>query len=417
MRRFPALFVAVLFAVLPRPAHAAPALLDPVFGGDGIVTAFPDGAIATAVGIDADRRIVAVGYTTGRHVDVVIARFLPDGTPDSSFGAKGASTLRPRRRRLRLRRGRDPQRGDRGRRPALQRTGSDVRAPRPPRRDAPAELRAPRRRRSSTSASRSRARTRSPSRRQGRIVVGGYTTNGVGRPLGARPSVGPRQARPRVRRRRAGELRHRVGRGADQRRPRARRRRDRRGRRRRERSEPAVQRPVASAATGSSITRSARATTAARRSTSRPGPTSRTRSTIAANGDYLLAGYAGAHADSAVRRRPAQRPARHELRITRTRRHQARARVRGGDGHRSAGRQGPAGREDPRDRRRHRRVRLKAGGALDTSFSGDGIVRIDVNGSTDAGAAGLLQPNGKLVVAGQTWRNGLPHFLLARLQT
>ena len=62
-------------------------------------------------------------------------------------------------------------------------------------------------------------------------------------------------------------------------------------------------------------------------------------------------------------------------------------------------------------------IRLKAGGALDTSFSGDGILRIDVNGSTDAGAAGLLQPNGKLVVAGQTWRNGLPHFLLARLQT
>ena len=60
-----------------------------MFGGDGIVTAFPDGAIATAVGIDADRRIVAVGYTTGRHVDVVIARFKPDGTPDSSFGRTG----------------------------------------------------------------------------------------------------------------------------------------------------------------------------------------------------------------------------------------------------------------------------------------------------------------------------------------
>jgi hypothetical protein len=61
-------------------------------------------------------------------------------------------------------------------------------------------------------------------------------------------------------------------------------------------------------------------------------------------------------------------------------------------------------------------IRLKAGGALDTSFSGDGVLRIDVNGSTDAGADGLLQPNDKLVVAGQTWQGGLPHFLLVRIQ-
>jgi len=60
-------------------------------------------------------------------------------------------------------------------------------------------------------------------------------------------------------------------------------------------------------------------------------------------------------------------------------------------------------------------IRLKAGGALDTSFSGDGILRIDIAGSTDAAADGLRQPNGKLVIAGQAWRNGVPRFGLARI--
>ena len=52
MRRLPVLFLVASLALVALPARAAPALLDPAFGGDGIVTAFPDGAIATAVGID-----------------------------------------------------------------------------------------------------------------------------------------------------------------------------------------------------------------------------------------------------------------------------------------------------------------------------------------------------------------------------
>jgi len=62
-------------------------------------------------------------------------------------------------------------------------------------------------------------------------------------------------------------------------------------------------------------------------------------------------------------------------------------------------------------------VRLKQGGALDTTFSGNGIVRIDVSGTTDAASAAALQANGKLVVAGQTWRGGQPRFVVARLLT
>ena len=244
MRRFPALFVAACCSPCSRaPAHAAPALLDPVFGGDGIVTAFPDGAIATAVGIDADapdrRRRLHRRSTRRRRGRAVHA----DGTPDSSFGAKRASTLRPRRRRLRLRRGRDPD-GEIvvvGRRSNAHDRMFVLRVP--PRRDAPAELRAPRH-------DVHRLRQAAPERERGRPHPAGpdrrrrlHDERGR-RPLRARPSLVPRQARQGVRPRRDGERRHRVGRGTDQRRPRARRRRDRRRRRRRERSEPAVQRPA-----------------------------------------------------------------------------------------------------------------------------------------------------------------------------
>ena len=89
MRRFPALFLVAALALVALPAQAAPALLDPAFGGDGIVTAFSDGAIATALGIDGQRRIDAVGYTTSKNVDVAVARFRPNGRPDASFGAHG----------------------------------------------------------------------------------------------------------------------------------------------------------------------------------------------------------------------------------------------------------------------------------------------------------------------------------------
>src|SRR3954453_17747552 len=89
MRRFPASLLVVELSLVALPAHAAPALLDPAFGGDGVVTAFPDGAVATAIGIDGQRRIVAVGYTTGRHVDGPAARFDPSGAPDTSFGTRG----------------------------------------------------------------------------------------------------------------------------------------------------------------------------------------------------------------------------------------------------------------------------------------------------------------------------------------
>ena len=86
MRRAIFPLVAVLVVLLAASAEAAPGDLDTSFGGDGLVGAFPKGSIATAVAVDPGGRIVVVGYTLDGHVDVAVARFLADGTPDPAFG-------------------------------------------------------------------------------------------------------------------------------------------------------------------------------------------------------------------------------------------------------------------------------------------------------------------------------------------
>ncbi len=60
-------------------------------------------------------------------------------------------------------------------------------------------------------------------------------------------------------------------------------------------------------------------------------------------------------------------------------------------------------------------VRLRAGGALDPGFGNDGMVLVDVFGSTDAGRGVALRPNGKIEVAGEAWRDAARRFLVARL--
>ena len=89
MRRV-AVFAAVLALalVVALAASAAPGSLDRRFGGDGIVTAFTGGGVATAVGIDHEGRIVVAGSTTDG-VDVAVARLRPNGTFDPSFGHGG----------------------------------------------------------------------------------------------------------------------------------------------------------------------------------------------------------------------------------------------------------------------------------------------------------------------------------------
>jgi uncharacterized delta-60 repeat protein len=81
------LALCVLASSLTSPAVAgSPEDLDPSFGGDGLVGAFAAGGVATGVAVDARGRILVGGYTIDGEVDLAVARFLPNGTPDASFG-------------------------------------------------------------------------------------------------------------------------------------------------------------------------------------------------------------------------------------------------------------------------------------------------------------------------------------------
>ncbi len=397
------------------PAGAKAGALDRLFGDDGIVTAFPHGAIATAVGIDAERRITAVGYTVDARADVVAVRYRPNGTLDPTFGTNGrvrfdlggiddafdvavtpAGGLAIAGRRtkgedrmfvLRVRPGGTRQRsfGRRG----LALVDFDK-----PRQGADAVA----------------------FTRQGRIVIAGYTSNGVfARSAFARLSG-------------AGTLDH--GFGGD-------------GRVSFEIGTGSEQINDVRVLSGGGILAAGVAESAqdpkfslvkltgsGRLDTTfgvgddgvstfdvAAGPDAANALTIAADGDLLLAGSTGNQGDWAV---VATRPngvldhtygdrGRVVLRLARAF-EEATDIVASGARALVVGRIHGTGDDIGV-------VRLKEGGALDTTFSGNGIVRIDVSGTTDAASAAALQANGKLVVAGQTWRGGHPRFVMARLLT
>ena len=413
MRRLPTLFLAASLALLALPAHAAPTLLDPAFGGDGMVTALPDGAIATAVGMDDQRRIVAAGYTTSKNVDVAVARFKPDGAPDASFGAHGhrrydlggddyafdtavipnggvvvvgrTSKAHDRMFVLRLR-------PNGTRQPGFGHHGVELIDFGKPQQSANAvDL---------TS--------------QGRIVVGGYTSNGVG----ARSALARLSPRGSVDRGFGGDgkVSFDIGSGSEQINDvrvltggsivaagDAEHGQNPRFSVLKVRSDGKLDTSFGTADDGSSTV------------DLKPGSDVANALTIAKDGDYLLAGYAGVNADPAVlaitrHGIPDQRYGTHGHVVVTL----ARAFEEAADIVREDGKALIVG----RIRGTHDDfgvIRLKAGGALDTSFSGDGILRIDIAGSTDAAADGLRQPNGRLVIAGQAWRNGVPRFGLARI--
>jgi len=89
MRRSVLLLAVASVVTAAHPAIAAPGTLDPTFSHDGIATAFGAGSVATAVAVDHAGRTVVVGYTVDGHVDVAVARFRPDGTLDPSFSGNG----------------------------------------------------------------------------------------------------------------------------------------------------------------------------------------------------------------------------------------------------------------------------------------------------------------------------------------
>jgi uncharacterized delta-60 repeat protein len=59
-------------------------------------------------------------------------------------------------------------------------------------------------------------------------------------------------------------------------------------------------------------------------------------------------------------------------------------------------------------------ARYNPDGSLDTSFDGDGRVTTDFNGNDDEASALALQPDGKIIVAGQIWDGNSSDFALAR---
>lgn len=83
--------LALLLAALTRAQQ--PGDLDPSFSGDGIATAhFPSVGVDHAMGvaIQPDGRIVVVGSTQqDTPTSIALARFLPDGSLDGSFGTGG----------------------------------------------------------------------------------------------------------------------------------------------------------------------------------------------------------------------------------------------------------------------------------------------------------------------------------------
>lgn len=83
--------LAMLLAALTRAQQ--PGDLDPSFSGDGIATAhFPSVGVDHAMGvaIQPDGRIVVVGSTQqDTPTSIALARFLPDGSLDGSFGTGG----------------------------------------------------------------------------------------------------------------------------------------------------------------------------------------------------------------------------------------------------------------------------------------------------------------------------------------
>src|SRR5438093_1317674 len=88
---------AVLFGaamLLPCGATAAPGDLDPTFGTGGIVRTDLTGRYdaGTALALQRDGRLVAVGRADTSTPDFGVVRYRPDGTLDPSFGNRGLVT-------------------------------------------------------------------------------------------------------------------------------------------------------------------------------------------------------------------------------------------------------------------------------------------------------------------------------------
>ena len=89
--------IAVFASLTTAPCFADAGDLDPTFGDAGLVTTDflgPNSDLVRAVAVQADGKIVAVGFSNpgGLAADFALARYNPDGSLDSSFGTGGLVT-------------------------------------------------------------------------------------------------------------------------------------------------------------------------------------------------------------------------------------------------------------------------------------------------------------------------------------
>ena len=87
--------IALVFLILASPVFAAGGDLDPSFGGDGTVTIdAPSHGVANAVAIQSDGKIVVAGGSLygGRNPRFVLTRLRADGALDPTFGRDGTAT-------------------------------------------------------------------------------------------------------------------------------------------------------------------------------------------------------------------------------------------------------------------------------------------------------------------------------------
>ncbi len=96
LRRAAIGFVALSLGLgFTSPSTAGPGALDPSFGSGGIVVTDFNGSIddaAFAVAVQPDGKILAAGYvfsSAATNYDFALARYLPDGSLDPSFGTNG----------------------------------------------------------------------------------------------------------------------------------------------------------------------------------------------------------------------------------------------------------------------------------------------------------------------------------------
>lgn len=85
-----------LFLFCPAKSDAA-AVLDQSFGTNGTLSVYVGSAVQLSdIGVQTDGKIVVAGtIRTENANDIVFARFLPNGSPDTSFGNNGISIISP----------------------------------------------------------------------------------------------------------------------------------------------------------------------------------------------------------------------------------------------------------------------------------------------------------------------------------